>query len=85
MHIYAYNDDMPTVLTLDSIKFYIYFDDHGLPHVHAIKGDNEAKIEIESGECVAVSGFSKKDVKKLEKFVKKNKEEFLEKWEEYNE
>jgi hypothetical protein len=81
----AYNIHMPIVLILNSIKFYIYFEDHGLPHVHAIKDKNQAKITIYNPKCIAVRGFSKKDIKMLVEFVKENQEMFLEKWEEFNE
>jgi hypothetical protein len=76
---------MPTVMTIKSVKFCIYFDDHGTPHCHVIKNECEAKIELESGECVAVSGFSKRDVNELSKLVLENKATLMAAWEEYNE
>jgi hypothetical protein len=85
MHIYAYNADMPTIIRINNVKFCVYFDDHGLPHCHVIKGNSEAKIEIDSGKCVAVTGFSEKDVRGLRKFVLANQEILLDAWREYNE
>ena len=67
------------VLILNSIRFYIYFEDHGVPHVHAIKDIKQAKITIYNPKCIAVNGFSKKEVKNLVGFVKENQEIFLEK------
>jgi hypothetical protein len=85
MHINAYNAIMPTVIRINNVKFCVYFDDHGLPHCHVIKGNAEAKIEIDSGKCVAVSGFSEKDVRGLRKFVLANQEILSDAWREYNE
>lgn len=79
-----YSICMPTILIINGIKFCIYFDDHGKAHVHALKGDNEAKILIKTDKCIAVSGFSERDIRKIETFVKKNAILLLEKWEEYN-
>ena len=37
---------MPTVLRQDGFEFVIYTNDHEPMHVHAYKGDGEAKIEL---------------------------------------
>jgi hypothetical protein len=50
-----------------------------------IKNECEAKILIESGTCIEVNGFSKRDIVELEKLVKKNAKKLLKAWEEYNE
>jgi hypothetical protein len=73
---------MPTILIINGIKICIYFNDHGKAHIHAIKDDSEAKILIETAKCISANGFSERDVRKLEKFVKKHATLLLEKWEE---
>ncbi|MCB0368354.1 MAG: DUF4160 domain-containing protein [Bdellovibrionales bacterium] len=73
---------MPKIFTLDGISFYIYFDDHGKPHVHARYGGTEASIEIETGIILGPGDFDVKSLKKISKFVKENKEFFNEKWKE---
>jgi hypothetical protein len=76
---------MPVIMTINSVKFCVYFDDHGKAHCHVLKNGCEAKILIESGTCIEVSGFTKKDVNELEKLVKKNANRLLKAWEEFNE
>jgi hypothetical protein len=85
MHIDMYNVCMPTIMTINSVKFCVYFNDHGIAHCHVIKNEFEAKIIIETGVCVAVNGFSKRDVSTLCKIVKANAATLLQAWEDYNE
>lgn len=42
---------MPTVLRKGGFHFRIYPNDHGPPHVHAVKGSGSAKILLGEGEC----------------------------------
>lgn len=35
---------MPTVHRLGNLRFVVFVDDHGPPHVHVISGDGEAKV-----------------------------------------
>jgi hypothetical protein len=37
---------MPRVAEYLGILFYVYADDHAPPHIHAIYGDYEAKLDI---------------------------------------
>lgn len=38
---------MPTVSQFFGISIYIYYDDHGAPHFHALYGDDEVVVLIE--------------------------------------
>ena len=38
--------EMPEIAREREVKFAIYFDDHAKPHVHAIHGRQQVKIEI---------------------------------------
>ena len=76
---------MPLVLLINSVKFYVYFNDHGVAHCHLVKDDCNAVILIENATCIEVNGFSKKDVNRLEKIVKDNSAKLLNAWEEFNE
>jgi hypothetical protein len=76
---------MPLVLLINSVKFYVYFNDHGVAHCHVVKDDLSAVILIETATCIEVNGFSKKDVNRLEKIVKDNSVKLLDAWEEFNE
>ena len=80
-----YNVCMPLVLLINSVKFYVYFNDHGVAHCHVVKDDCNAVILIETATCIEVNGFSKKDVNRLEKIVKDNSVKLLDAWEEFNE
>ena len=40
---------MPRIATVRGVQIYMYFLDHPPPHFHAIKGDDEAVIEIGGG------------------------------------
>ena len=37
---------MPCIKTIDSIKVYIYADDHNLPHIHVFYSEYEELIVI---------------------------------------
>jgi hypothetical protein len=43
---------MPTIFIIDSIKIFVYFDDHNPPHFHAIYNDYEELIIIPSLETL---------------------------------
>jgi len=73
--------------TREGVKIYVYPKDHKPPHVHALwpRGSNPektAKFEIDSLEVLEVEGFSAKDIKRIEKFLKERKGEMKEKWNE---
>jgi hypothetical protein len=80
-----YDIHIPLVLQINTVKFYVYFNDHGVAHCHVVKDDSSAVILIKAGICVEVTGFSKKDVNRLEKIVLENAETLLDAWEEFNE
>jgi Domain of unknown function (DUF4160) len=44
---------MPKVCEFYGIRIYLYFEDHPPPHFHAIYGEYEAKVAIESLEIIA--------------------------------
>jgi len=46
---------MPQIGEAFGLVFCVYFFDHNPPHVHAIYGDDEALLVIESGELLAGS------------------------------
>lgn len=75
---------MPVIVKFKNIKFYIYPNDHGNPHVHIIGPGAEAKVFIESLEVISSRGFSKKALGQILKQVKKFEDILLEAWEEYH-
>jgi hypothetical protein len=70
----------PTVAYYKSIRFMIRTNDHPPPHVHAIKDDCEAVIEIRTGNVVRSYGFSQQDVARIAKEVLATKDLLLEEW-----
>jgi hypothetical protein len=45
---------MPTIAYIGSIQIRIYYDDHGMPHFHAVSPDFDFKIAI--SDCAIISG-----------------------------
>ena len=44
---------MPTIAMFQAIVIYMYWAKHGVPHLHAIFGDEEAVFSIETGKLIA--------------------------------
>lgn len=76
---------MPIIIRTKNLKIFIYVKDHKPAHVHVIGPDAEAKIDIDTFQCLSVHGFSKKDVNQIIKFLKSNKELLIEAWKDYHE
>ena len=45
---------MPTIGYIGSIQIRIYYDDHGVPHFHAVSPDFDCKFAIDT--CSIISG-----------------------------
>lgn len=77
---------MPVVLRERGFSFYIYFEDHTPPHVHAIKGGQEVVINIGDDEIEPsvreIKGMPPKDIKRALAIVLLNQEDLLDYWEE---
>ena len=70
----------PTVASYKSIRFMIRTNDHPPPHVHAVKDDCEAVVEIQTGTVIRSHGFSQKDVARIVKEVLATKDLLQEEW-----
>jgi hypothetical protein len=73
---------MPTVLRQDGFEFVIYTNDHEPMHVHAYKGDGEAKIELSPVAIVGVWEMKKSDARKAKRNVAENQDYLIQKWRE---
>ena len=73
---------MPTALEMDGFRIVIYTNDHAPAHVHVVRGDGEAKINIASERVALVSayGLKKTDIKRAVRIVSENRELLLQKW-----
>ena len=76
---------MGTIIRCRDVGIMIRIKDHEPPHVHAIRGDGEAKIEIITREVVFLVGFSKNDLKRIQAFIARNEALLMEAWNEIHE
>ena len=49
---------MPTIAYIGSIHIRIYYDDHGVPHFHAVSPDFDFKIAIQDLTIISGTGHS---------------------------
>ncbi|MCM2279482.1 MAG: DUF4160 domain-containing protein [Oligoflexia bacterium] len=73
---------MGTVIVYRNVRIVIRTNDHNPPHVHVIRGDAEAKIEIGSREIHYSKGFSKRDLERIVDFMASQEDLLLEAWNE---
>jgi hypothetical protein len=57
----------------------MFYSEHGVPHFHAVYGEHEASIEIESG--VVHGEFSPRALRLVLEWTELHKAELLENWE----
>ena len=73
---------MPTLLNKNGFKFFFYANEHEPMHIHVMKNDDFAKIELDS--LKVVKNFMKvKDLKITLEIVKENRKDFIRKWNEW--
>lgn len=71
---------MGTVFRYRDVKIIIRTKDHDPPHVHVIRGDAEAVIEIISREILHSRGFTRNDIKRITEFLTRQEEALMEAW-----
>lgn len=74
---------MPAISSFYGIIIYMYFFDveqHNKPHIHAIYSDQEAVLEIPSGEMLA-GELKNNKLKLVEAWIEIHKEELMTNWE----
>jgi len=72
---------MPRIAFFFGISIYMYMDDHGVPHCHAMYGDYAGAFRLEDGELMA-GQMPPVQSKKIKGFICDNQAELLEKWDE---
>ena len=70
---------VPTLLYLSGFKFFFYANDHLPAHVHVLKGERWAKIELVTL-SVNYSTLKSQELRECLKIVGSHQSEFLEKW-----
>lgn len=75
---------MPTVLRIESYRFFFYAGDRDEPpHVHVESDDKIAKFWLEPVRLQTSSGFSRTEITRLYKLVEQNREHLLRQWNDY--
>jgi len=73
---------MPTLLIKNGFKFFFYANEHLPKHIHIMKGDNFAKVDLETLKILK-NYFNKSELSRAIKIVEEYREYFIEKWDEY--
>lgn len=77
--------DMPTIFEIFGLRFFFYSDEHAPIHVHVVKGDEEAKIQIEPEvKLVYNHGLKAKDLKRALKLAEMYREDIVDVWNKYH-
>ena len=72
---------MPTIFELFGLRFFFYADEHSPIHVHIVKGDAEAKIEIDPEiKLIYNHGLKAQDVRRAIRLAKMYKYDIIEIW-----
>ena len=72
---------MPRIAYFLGISIYLYLDDHGTPHCHAMYEDYAGVFGLQDGSLLAGQMPSQQQ-KKIQNFISSNQEELMEKWNE---
>jgi hypothetical protein len=73
---------LPTLLNINGFKFFFYANEHEPKHVHVMKNEGFAKVELEN--LTVVQNYLKaKDLKLALAIIEENKSEFERIWDEW--
>ncbi|MFQ8804130.1 MAG: DUF4160 domain-containing protein [Alistipes indistinctus] len=74
---------MPTIFEIFGLRFFFFANDHNPIHVHVVKGDDDAKIEITPNvRLIYNRGLKARDLKRALKLAEMYKEDIIRLWEE---
>jgi hypothetical protein len=73
---------LPTLLNKNGFKFFFYANEHEPKHIHVMKGDGFAKIELESLK-VSKNYLKSRDLKLALEIIKENQDYFIRIWNEW--
>ncbi|MBQ7259272.1 MAG: DUF4160 domain-containing protein [Paludibacteraceae bacterium] len=72
---------MPTLFTVFGFRFLFYSNDHEPIHVHVIKGNSEARFQVQPDvKLLDNKGLKPAELKLAESLVEENKEMIVERW-----
>lgn len=72
---------MPRIAFFFGISIYMYLDDHGTPHCHAMYGDFAGSFSLGTGDILA-GEMPPKQSKNIKAFIEANRDELMDKWNE---
>lgn len=70
---------MPTIAMFQGIVIYMYWAEHGIPHLHAMHGDEEAVFAIETG-AVIQGAMTRRRTKIISDWIALRRAALLENW-----
>ena len=70
---------MPTIAMFQGIVIYMYWAEHGVAHLHAMFGEEEAVFSIETGEIMA-GDMSRKRRKLVSAWIELRRPVLMENW-----
>ena len=73
---------MPTLLNINGFKFFFYANEHEPKHIHIMKNDEFAKVELDNLKVVQ-NYLKPKDLKFALEIIEQNKIEFERIWDEW--
>jgi hypothetical protein len=75
---------MPTVLRTGPYRFFFYAGDRDEPqHVHVERDDRIAKFWLDPLRLQSSGGFSRTELRRIERIIEENHSEIVEAWNEY--
>ena len=74
---------MPTILSINGIRFFFYANEHLPKHVHLEKGEATAKFNPFPVELVKSKRLKAHEINEIRKLVSENRQLFNDKWDEY--
>lgn len=72
----------PVLMNKDGFKIFFYSNEHEPKHVHVLKGDDYAKVNLEDLSVIK-NYFKRNELRKALEIVENNRFEFIRRWDEY--
>jgi hypothetical protein len=72
----------PTIVYEGGYRIVIFPNDHPPAHVHIIKDDLDAKVQLDPIEFIEEPDFNPRQMKRILKLVREHQQELLDKWDE---
>lgn len=75
---------MPTVFELFGLRAYFFAGDHLPIHLHLVKGDASAKIQVDPAiKVISNRGMKSKDIAMAVEFIERYKDDVIAMWNQY--